>query len=140
MSRPVAATTLAASVVLTVVAAFMLPWAVYGQFDIALTRLPGWYVYLAAACACHLAALVRAARRRPAPPIVTSVLALAALIAAVAVMQQYDNTIAIFGREAVIPLVMPARGIGGPVAVLAIILAWTATAWRGPDRPQASSR
>jgi len=119
----------------TAAAIFWLPWSYYGMITIGLTRLPGWHFYVVAAAALHVlvgyALLV--GRRGRYLLTVGTVLAVVTAAAAVTVMEQYDNTRAIFGPGAIVPAILPNRGPGGFAAVLGAVLTWLALA-RAPGR------
>jgi len=119
----------------TAAAIFWLPWAYYGAFTIGLTRLPGWHVYVVAAVVLHLLAgyaLAAGGRGRWLLAAGTA-LAVVTVALAIAVIEQYDNTRAIFGPGGVVPAVLPTRGPGGFAAVLGVVLTWVALV-RAPVR------
>ncbi|MGI5213748.1 hypothetical protein [Plantactinospora sp. CA-290183] len=123
------------------VGALLAPWAHYGQYEIALHRLPGWSWYLGVAALMHGHAgwtVFRAATRgRAAGPgrrtlLVTGlVLCAATLLCAVALLRRYDDAGTFFGP--IVPLVRPVPGLGGPLALLGALA--SVVAIRAATRP-----
>lgn len=99
-----------------------LPWALYGDISIRLNRLPGWGFYVAAAVAPNLIVGWGLLRRPKDQRLL--LLAGVAMCAAATIMLRYDNGGAIFDR--IVPLVVPALGLGGPVAIVAALASGTA--------------
>lgn len=126
MSRA-AAWTVAIAGAAAAVAAMVLPWALYGDISIRLNRLPGWGFYVAAAVALNLVVgcgLLRRPRNRRLLLLAGVVTCAAAIGAAAIVMLLYDDGGAIFDGN--VPLVAPAPGLGGPVAIVAALASGTA--------------
>ncbi|RKR85792.1 hypothetical protein BDK92_0001 [Micromonospora pisi] len=118
---PLGAATGVAGSLLSVV----VPWAMYGSFDIPLTRFPGWQVYAASVLALHScvtwALLVPAGRRSVLPLVVGAASGFVAAGSAMALAFRYDDGSALF--PGVVPAVWPTPGPGPAVALLAIALA-----------------
>jgi hypothetical protein len=84
-------------------------------------RFPGWGWYAAASILLHLAigwTLVASPSSRLAT-LVCGALLLATVGAALVLMSGYDSSSALFDEDAIIPMVMPSPGTGGPVAIVA---------------------
>jgi hypothetical protein len=115
----------AAGVVGTVVAV-TLPWARYGGIEINVADLPNWGFYVSSVVVLHLCvgwaliALTRRGRSVWLPRAVALISGVAAIVSTVVVMSRYEDADALFGS--VVPLVVPHLGLGGPVAVAAILI------------------
>lgn len=121
MSRAVAWTAAITGAAATV-AAMVLPWALYGDISIRLNRLPGWGFYVAAAVALNLIVgwgLLRRPKDRRLLLLAGVAMCAAAIGAAATVMLRYDDGGAIF--DGIVPMVVPALGLGGPVAIVAAL-------------------
>jgi hypothetical protein len=104
------------------VAAMVLPWALYGDIGIRLNLLPGWGFYVAVAAALNLTVgwdLMRPPKDRRLLVLAGVAMCVGAIGAAVTVMLRYDDGGAIF--DGVVPLVVPAVGLGGPLAIVAAL-------------------
>lgn len=122
-------TLLVLSVLLSLTSIIVLDWAHYGDFGLGLERFPGWQGHVAVVLAFYLCVGWTILRSRI--PIVLAVTALAAMGSATLFGTLYDDATYLFGRDAIIPMVMPRPGLGPVVAVLAILLGWAAvTGWR----------
>ncbi|MEH1129274.1 hypothetical protein [Micromonospora sp. CPCC 206061] len=133
MNRSVALALAVVGAVGAVAAIFLLPWAHYGQFEVALLRFPLWGLYVAAAAALNMAAALNAtvghmllnsgARRW----LRISGVGLGAVAAgaAVLVMTYYQDGTTLIGPA--VPLVFPTLGLGGPVALIAALCSTAAT-------------
>lgn len=97
------------------VAILALSWADYGDIDFPLNRFPYWGFHVACVSAFHIWLAFR--HRMPVAAGVTT--GLASIASAILIAWQYDDSSALFGEGAVVPLVMPGVGIGAAVAVLA---------------------
>jgi len=104
-----------------ILATAVLPWSLFaGNFG--LTRFPGWGWYAAAAAALNVvtASALWRPGRPPKPAVAAAIgLCVATIGTAVALMSQYDDGHALHGP--IVPMVKPALGPGGPVAVLAAL-------------------
>src|SRR5687768_210563 len=94
--------------------AMLLPWAQYGDIDIALTRFPWWWVYAACAVALQLAVAWRLVRDGRRVRITGVALGVATVAATVLVAVRYDDAPALF--DTFIPLVFASIGIGAVLA------------------------
>jgi hypothetical protein len=139
MNRSVALALAVVGAVGAVAAIFLLPWAHYGQLDVALHRFPLWGLYATAAAALNIAAALNAtvgrvllnngARRWLR--IAGVGLGTVAAGAAVLVMTSYQDGTALIGP--VVPLVLPTLGLGGPVALIAALCSTAATTAPQPN-------
>lgn len=118
----------AVGVVGTVVAVTWLPWAQYGGIDINVGDLPNWGLYVSNVVVLHLCvswALVARARRSRGwsvllPRVIALVLGAVSVASTVVVLSHYQDPEEIFGS--VVPPIEPTLGLGGPVAVVAILI------------------
>ncbi|MFI6760962.1 hypothetical protein ACIBF5_17685 [Micromonospora sp. NPDC050417] len=113
----------------------VLPWAVYGRFDIHLTRFPGWQFYVVSVLALHgcvaWALFVPAGRRSVVPLVVGAASAFVAAGSAMVLAFRYDDASALF--PGVVPMVLPMPG-PGPVAALLGIVAGIGAVLASRDR------
>jgi hypothetical protein len=101
----------------TLIAAFGLPWAWYGDRAVRLTEFPGWAWYLGAAVLLNVVTVWTIVQpgRRGWLPLVAGGFGVVTIVAAVVVMTNYADVF----LGPVVPAVRPSLGPGGPVAVLA---------------------
>ncbi|WP_433309310.1 hypothetical protein ACQP0U_20295 [Micromonospora sp. CA-269861] len=116
----------AAGSLLSIVA---VPWASYGDITVPLTRFPGWGGYVGSVVALHAcvawAVLARTARQALTLAVIAA-LSLVAVGSAIVVTLAYDDASALF--RGAVPAVVPRPGLGGLVAVLAILISVGAVA------------
>lgn len=108
-------------------AAMVLPWAAYGDTSIGLIRLPSWEFYVAAAVTLNLVVGWSLLRPSKGPRFLLTAgvaMCVATIGAAATVMMRYDDSGAIF--DGIVPLVMPALSLGGPVAIGAALVSGAA--------------
>lgn len=119
---------MAAAGLVGTIAAVTLPWARYGGIEINVGDLPNWGFYVSSVVVLHLCvgwALVALTRRGRGwsvwlPRAVALISGVAAIVSTVVVMSRYEDADALFGS--VVPPVVPNLGLGGPVAVAAILI------------------
>lgn len=136
MTSRAAAWTAAITGAALALAAMALPWALYGDISIRLNRLSGWGFYVAAAVALNLVvgwSLLRRPEDRRLPLLAGVATCAAAIGAAVTVMLRYDDGGAIF--DGLVPLVVPMLGLGGPVAIVAVLVSGAALVVRTTSAP-----
>jgi hypothetical protein len=132
MTRSVALSAAVVGAAGSLLSATALPWAHYGDITVPLTRFPGWGGYVGSVLPLH-ACVAWAVLGRTARPALS--LAAAAALSAVAVGSTlllaltYDEASALFNGA--IPAVMPRPGLGGIVAVVAILVSTGAAAVSG---------
>ena len=104
------------------VAALILPWMYHGGVSFSLYDLPRWGQYLAGAVAVHaltgVAVVVGNHRVRRVVMVAGLTAAAITLVAALAVMVRGDEAI----TGPVLPPIAPELGIGGPVAIAAVLV------------------
>ncbi|WUR59894.1 hypothetical protein OHS32_00240 [Micromonospora chokoriensis] len=123
MTRSLALSAAVVGAVGSLFSAIALPWAHYGDITVPLTRFPGWGGYVGSVLALHAcvawAVLSRAAR--PALTLAaTAALSLVAVGSTLLLALTYDEASALF--DGAVPAVMPRPGLGGMVAVVAILI------------------
>lgn len=132
MTRSLALSAAVAGAAGSLLSAIALPWAHYGDITVPLTRFPGWGGHVGSVLALHAcvawAVLSRAAR--PALTLAaTAALSLVAVGSTLLLALTYDESSALF--DGVVPAVMPRPGLGGMVAVVAILISTGAAAVSG---------
>lgn len=113
----------AVSIAGTLVAIFLVPWAHYGSISVDLLELSIWPSYVVLVSLLHLSVVILVPSVRTWPswlPLISGILVLAAVAAAVIVMFEYDDSRGIFGPF--VPPILPVIGAGGPLAVIAALI------------------
>ncbi|WFE98660.1 hypothetical protein [Micromonospora sp. WMMD964] len=135
MTRNVALSAAVVGAVGSLVAIVALPWADYGDIAVPLSRFPGWGVYVGSVVALHAcvvwAVLARTARQ-PLTLAAVAALSLVAVGSAILLLLGYDDASALFSGA--VPTVVARPGLGGIVAVLAILVSAGAAAVSGAGR------
>ncbi|MDG4835746.1 hypothetical protein O7631_04365 [Micromonospora sp. WMMD967] len=132
MTRSVALSAALVGAVGSLLSAVALPWAHYGDITVPLTRFPGWGGYAGSVLALHacVAWAVLGRTARPALPLAaTATLSAVAVGSTLLLVLSYDEASALF--DGAIPAVMPRPGLGGIVAVVAILVGAGAAAVSG---------
>ncbi|WP_444951143.1 hypothetical protein [Micromonospora ureilytica] len=132
MTRSVALSAAFVGAAGSLVSIVALPWAHYGDITVPLTRFPGWGGYVGSVVALHAcvawAVLTRTARQALTLAAIAA-LSLVAVGSAILLTLAYDDASALFSGA--VPAVVPRPGLGGIVAVLAILISAGAAAVSG---------
>ncbi|SCE82814.1 hypothetical protein [Micromonospora chokoriensis] len=129
MTRSVALAAAVVGAAGSLLSATALPWAHYGDITVPLTRFPGWGGYVGSVLALHacVAWAVLGRTARPALTLAaTAALSVVAIGSTLLLALTYDEASALF--DGVVPAVMPGPGLGGIVAVVAILISSGAAA------------
>ena len=114
-----------------------LPWAHYGDIAVPFTRFPGWGIHVGSVLALHACVAWTVLTRRGRQPLALAAVAALSLIAtgsAIILAFNYDDAPALLNGP--IPTAVPHIGLGGIVAVLAILISSGVAAASGHDRPK----
>lgn len=135
MPKRVALSAAVVGAVGSLVSIVALPWAHYGGTAVPLIRFPGWGVYAGSVLALHACVawtVLRRAARQPLAMAAVAALSVVAAGSAITLTLAYDDAPALF--DGPIPAVVPSIGLGGIVAVLAILVSAGAAAVSADDR------